>query len=178
MSRYALGDDTAFGDLYDALAPRLYRMLLRATKDAELTKDVLQDTFVKIHCRRGSFIIGANVLPWVRQIAKRVLLNELRRLKRVPVLEDEQLLDLLVAEAAQHRAAEAREIMPRLAVLLRKLSRSQREALLLVRYDGLTQAEAAEILQTSVAGIKCRLQRVTDALATALENWPPREPST
>ena len=33
MERYASGDDSAFSELYDALAPALYRYLVRQTRD-------------------------------------------------------------------------------------------------------------------------------------------------
>lgn len=44
MDRYASGDDAAFADLYDALAPRLYGFLLRLTGERGAAADLLQQT--------------------------------------------------------------------------------------------------------------------------------------
>src|SRR5688572_13668741 len=61
MERYAAGDDGAFGDLYDALAPRLYGYLLRQTRDPVRAEDLLQQTMLQIHAMRGRFFPGADV---------------------------------------------------------------------------------------------------------------------
>ena len=61
MDRYAGGDDTAFSDLYDLLAPRLYGYFLRQTRDADLADDLTQQTLLKIHRARGQFLRGAAV---------------------------------------------------------------------------------------------------------------------
>jgi RNA polymerase sigma-70 factor, ECF subfamily len=42
MDRYACGEDRAFSELYDLLAPRLSAFLLRRTRDASYTEDLLQ----------------------------------------------------------------------------------------------------------------------------------------
>ena len=69
MERYARGDEAAFGELYDAIAPRLYAFLLRQTRSEAAAKDVLQQTMLKIHLARGSFEEAA-VLPWAYAIAR------------------------------------------------------------------------------------------------------------
>lgn len=63
MDRYAAGDDSAFADVYDGIAPRLYGYLLRKTRDAGVAEDVLQQTMLRIHRNRGAFEAGAHVLP-------------------------------------------------------------------------------------------------------------------
>ncbi len=46
MERYASGDDLAFDEVYDALAPRLYGYLLRQTRDPVRAEDLLQQTML------------------------------------------------------------------------------------------------------------------------------------
>src|SRR4051794_9164921 len=41
MERYADGDDAAFGEIYDALAGRIYAFLLRQTRDPARAEDLL-----------------------------------------------------------------------------------------------------------------------------------------
>ena len=82
MDRYAGGEDAAFGDLYDLLAPRLYGYLLRQTRNSARAEDVLQQTFLQMHCARGRFIPGADVVPWAFAIARRLMIDGMRRGKR------------------------------------------------------------------------------------------------
>ena len=63
MDRYARGDDAAFGEVYDKLAPRLYGFLLRHTRDRAKAEDVVQQTMLQIHRARGRFLPGAEVTP-------------------------------------------------------------------------------------------------------------------
>ena len=62
MERYAGGDEAAFADLYDAVAPSLLRFLRRGTHDASAAEDLMQQTLLHIHRARGSFIPGARCM--------------------------------------------------------------------------------------------------------------------
>src|SRR4030095_5319832 len=81
MERYARGEDQAFSELYDSLAPRLPRYLLRSSGDPGRADDLLQQTMLQIHRARGRFIVGAEVLPWAFAIARRLLIDSIRRRK-------------------------------------------------------------------------------------------------
>src|SRR5205814_9797676 len=82
MARYASGDDAAFGDVYDAVAPALHRYLARRTRDAALTDDLVQHTFLKMHRNRHHFHDGAEVMPWAFAIGIRLLIDRVRRDQR------------------------------------------------------------------------------------------------
>src|SRR5215472_14293870 len=88
MERYAAGDDAAFPSVYDAVAPRLYGYLLRQTRDRARAEDLLQQTMLHIHRARIRFIAGAEVMPWAFAIARRLLLDGLRRNKREMVADE------------------------------------------------------------------------------------------
>src|SRR5215471_19080542 len=79
MERYAGGDEAAFADVYDAIAPRLLGFLRRATRDASAAEDLLQQTLLQMHRARGSFIPGARVMPWAFAIARRQTIDSARR---------------------------------------------------------------------------------------------------
>src|SRR5437762_115258 len=64
MARYGAGEDAAFALVYDAVAPSLERYLVRHTRDQALAEDLLQQTFLKMHRHRGSFLPGSAVMPW------------------------------------------------------------------------------------------------------------------
>src|SRR5690348_4281829 len=59
MDRYARGDDSAFAEVYDRLAPRLFGFLLRYTRDHAKVEDVVQQTMLQMHKNRGRFMPGA-----------------------------------------------------------------------------------------------------------------------
>jgi len=171
MDRYARGEDAAFGEIYDRLAPRLFAFLLRYTRDHARAEDVVQQTMLQMHRNRGRFTPGAEVVPWAFAIARRLLIDTHRRGGRevlAPTSDDnaEQLLVALDAPADQ--VAIAKEVAARLSEELAKLPENQRVAFELIKQDGLSVAEAAQVLGTTVAAVKLRAHRAYEALREAL----------
>jgi RNA polymerase sigma-70 factor (ECF subfamily) len=171
MDRYARGEDSAFGELYDGLAPRLTSMLLRSTSDRAKAEDVVQQTMLQIHRARGRFILGGQVVPWAFAIARRLLIDQHRRGGRevlAPTSEDD-LTELLEAvDARADEVAIAKELAARLTAELARLPENQRVAFELIKHDGLSVAEAAQVLGTTVAAVKLRAHRAYEALRAVL----------
>lgn len=178
MERYANGDDSAFETLYDGLAPRLLAFLMRHTRDKSRAEDVVQQTMLQIHRHRGRFQPGAQVIPWAFAIARRLLIDQHRRGGREVLArsDDDSTLDLLVAlDAPADQVAIAKELATRIDAELQRLPENQRVAFELIKQDGLSVAEAAETLGTTVAAVKLRAHRAYEALRAALADLAGKE---
>lgn len=174
MSRYAQGDATAFDTVYDAVAPRLARYLRRRVPDSARREDIVQQTFLQMHCARGAFVIGAEVMPWAFAIARRLMIDAGRAGQRQARIEldDDRLAALAARAPTGEEELAAREASAQLARALTKVSEPQRAAFELVKTEGMSHAQAAAVLGTSVTGIKLRLHRVYLVLRSALEAAP------
>jgi RNA polymerase sigma-70 factor, ECF subfamily len=170
MDRYARGEDGAFGEVYDTLAPRLYGFLLRYTRDHAKAEDVVQQTMLQIHRARGRFLPGAEVTPWAFAIARRLLIDQHRRGGReILAATDDAVGELLVSlDAGADDVAIAKEVAERLGQELERLPENQRAAFELIKQEGLSVAEAAQVLGTTVAAVKLRAHRAYEALRAAL----------
>ena len=82
MKRYVEGDARAFRELYGLVAPRLFAHLCLVMHDRALAEEVLQQTFLRLHRARASYVSGADPLPWLYAIAHRTCLDKLRRAPR------------------------------------------------------------------------------------------------
>lgn len=172
MERYAGGDAAAFGQLYDALAPRLFGYLFRQTRDRARAEDLFQQTMLQIHRARDRFIPGAEVMPWAFAIARRLLVDGMRRGRR-EVLADDGEADAGVwagvwAGPTAIDLVAAGELSDQIQSVLARLPTSQRTAFELIKQEGLTVAEAAQVLGTTVAAVKLRAHRAYEALRAAL----------
>jgi RNA polymerase sigma-70 factor, ECF subfamily len=173
MSRYAQGDDAAFDAVYEDVAPRLTRYLRRHVREKTRMEDILQQTFLQMHAARGTFILGAEVVPWAFAIARRLVIDASRSRKREELLavDDEDLSDrggIAMAVASSEELVQAQQAGERLAAAYERLTEPQRTAFELVKIDGLPYAQAAAVLGTTVSGIKLRVYRVHSALRGAL----------
>jgi RNA polymerase sigma-70 factor (ECF subfamily) len=171
MDRYARGEDAAFEEIYDVLAPRLQAFLARYTNDRARAEDVVQQTMLQIHRARGRFIVGSHVVPWAFAIARRLLIDMHRRGGRevLSPTGDESLTQLLAAiDAPADDVFIAKELAARLSVELGRLPENQRVAFELIKRDGLSVAEAAQVLGTTVPAVKLRAHRAYEALRAVL----------
>jgi RNA polymerase sigma-70 factor (ECF subfamily) len=168
MERYASGDDSVFADLYEVLAPPLYRYLVRQTRDPIRAEDLLQQTMLQIHSQRSRFWAGANVTPWAYAIARRLLINSYRRRTR----EAEAAPAHWTEEAASGPGADEllhkKRVHSALEYELSRLPAGQRVAFELIKKEGLSVREVAEILGTTATAIKLRAHRAYVALRAAL----------
>jgi RNA polymerase sigma-70 factor (ECF subfamily) len=168
MERYAAGDNVAFALVYDALAPRLYGYLLRQTRDRARAEDVLQQTFLQMHRARDRFLPGAEVTPWAFAIARRLLIDTVRRGKREVLTDDGEPDAGTSSDPAADDHVAATELEARLERELQRLPASQRVAFELVKSEGLSMAEAAAVLGTTTMAVKLRAHRAYEALRVAL----------
>jgi RNA polymerase sigma-70 factor (ECF subfamily) len=170
MGRYAQGDQTAFEVVYEAVAPRLERYLRRHLREKSRIEDVIQQTFLQMHGARGSFIVGAEVMPWAFAIARRLMIDAARKgWREEPITCDvDQLAAKITRVASGQELIEAQEARQRLAAAYAGLSEPQRAAFELVKSEGMSHAEAASILGTTVTGIKLRVHRAYLSLRAAV----------
>ncbi len=173
MERYAAGDEAAFALVYDAIAPRLYGYLVRQTREPSRAEDLLQQTMLHIHRARDRFIPGAEVTPWAFAIARRLLVDSVRRGRR-EMLADETDPDAGASpEPGADQVAQARELAAHIEKVLAQLPQSQRAAFELIKHEGLSVAEAAQVLGTTVAAVKLRAHRAYEAIRAAIGDTAP-----
>ncbi len=179
MERYADGDEAAFGDVYDLLAPRLYAFFVRQTGDTARAEDLVQQTLLQMHAARLSYVRSSDVIPWAFAIGRRLLIDSRRRTKREVLFataeDDAAALDAKVERfSVPEGQVMTRELAERAEEELEKMPESHREAYLLVRQEGLSVAQAAEVLGTTATAVKLRAHRAYEALRVVLD---PSEPS-
>jgi len=170
MERCATGDDGAFDELYRRGAQRVRGFLIRLSSDAALADDLTQETFVRIHRARGNFASGAAALPWMFAIARNAFLDHARR-ETVRRSSSAKLVQS--PEAAKDTQGDevlaGREMLDVVRDTLERLPMLQRDAFVLIRFEGLSVSEAAQILGASEAAVKVRAFRAYEALRAALE---------
>ncbi len=162
MEQYANGHDEAFDALYDLLAPRLYTFLARKTRDRVRAEDLLQQTFLQMHAARRHFTPGSPVLPWAFAIGRRLLIDSFRHGRRERPHDDpnrEEESPLLPTPDKVDSVVARRRLMRQVEEGLALVPEAHRTAFELVRYDGLSMSEAAQVLGTTVSTVKSRAFR-------------------
>lgn len=182
MTQYAQGDDQAFSRVYDAVAPRLEAYLRRHVRNPVQVEDIVQHTFLQMHDKRGTFREGAQVLPWAFTIARHFMIDVKKKSSREFASDahaDCSELNAFLVQAVGdgEQMLEAARLEARLGAAFDACTEHQRNAFELTCLDGLSQAEAAQILNTTVMGIKQCTHKVYEKLRGAVADLAPTRAS-
>jgi len=175
MAQYQKGDMNAFNLLYLRYEKRIYNYFLRHLRDPERSAELFQDTFLKLHRYRNKFDPTLPFRSWIYTIASNTAKNEFKRVARnKEVLEDEDF-DFDVIEDTRiespERTVEKKELSNKIKEALQSLPESQREVIVLSKYEGLSYAEIAEITNSSVGAVKQKAHRGFASLREKLKGW-------
>ncbi len=175
MDRYAAtGDPAAWKELYRLLEPRLRAFLVRRTRDAAWVDDLVQQTFLQMHRARGHFARGAEVTPWSFAIARRLLIDGLRKGGRELLADDgagddgEDGDHVPCSDDSPESAVARRRIARRIREELARMPEAHRLAFEAIQADGLSVAEAAQFLGTTRTAVKLRAHRAYEWLRARL----------
>lgn len=174
LVRVASGDENAFHEVYDLLAPAAYGLALRVTGDEHLAQDVLQETFAKVWAAADRFdpALGS-ARAWVTVMAHRRAVDRVRR-------EQSDRQRFATWATASHEPAhdhvaavvDLRAEHRTVRHALSALTARQREALELVYFGGLTHAEMATHLNIPLGTAKTRIRDALKALRLRMEDRP------
>ena len=154
------GDAKAHARLLSALAPRLrayFRRRLGA--DAAEAEDLMQETLIAIHVKRGTYDPDRPLTPWILALARYKLIDAWRRRKArptTPLPED----DILPDDDKTDSLTAARD----LEVLLAHLPDRQQAVMRNVKLEGLSLQEAAGRRGMTLAAVKVTIHRALKVL--------------
>ena len=167
IARVRTGDGAAERLLYDAHVDRVYRLAYRLAGDDELAREFTQDTFVRAFERLGSFRGEAKLSTWLHAVATSVVLNGLRKVKR---LRRETDLEDAGGVAAGRRDAEP-DLKQRLARAIDDLPEGYRAVFVMHDVEGYTHEEIGNALDIETGTSKAQLSRARAKLRKALADF-------
>jgi RNA polymerase sigma-70 factor (ECF subfamily) len=175
MARYARGENAALDELYRLGAPRVRGFLTRLCGDLALAEDLTQDAFLRVCSARGTFAAGASALPWMLAIARNAFRDHVRRENvRRAHREESGLLarveSVKVLENVGDRTLIARQTLGVVQRALMKLPVRQREAFVLLRFEGIGLEQAADVLGATRGAVKILVHRAYTAIREACDN--------
>ena len=170
IARVLSGDRIAARELYDAHAPRVYRLAFRLTGDADLAREFTQDTFVRAFSQLSRFRGDAALSTWLHRITVTVVSNAMRKVRRFR----ERETDL---EDVYPHGAEASGVDPvlrdRLHRAIDALPEIYRTTLIMHDIEGYTHTEIAEVLGVAEGTCKSRLSMARAQLRATLADLAP-----
>jgi len=168
MEQSLQGDARAYEQLLTSLTIALRGVVRRRTRAAGIEgEDIVQEVLLALHLKRGTWVAGTPVAPWVAAIARNKIVDVLRRRGQRTEVPIESVVDTLSndsGEAVEH-GHDMRDVLGR-------LNERQREVVQAVSLDGYSAQEAARRLQMSEVAVRVTLHRSLKALAAMFRTVP------
>lgn len=152
--------------------PRLRAWALRATGDAEASRELVQETLTAAVAGFDRFDGRSSVLTWLLGLLAHKIADHFRRRYRDPFeLAASEPADLLSipTDSEVERVAMARRDLEKVRAAMAHLPRGERLALMLVCVEGLDHAQACHELGVSATNLRVLLHRGRHRLRRTLE---------
>lgn len=171
-ARAAAGDEPAFEDLVKRYQGRVFRLAWRLTGNEGDAADVLQDTFLQVYRKLGSFRGDSRFGTWLYRVATNAALMHRRARSRRPSESLEGFLPCfdgsgvhaatpaeLGAAAHVEERLDRRRLAEKALAALDRLPDLYREAFVLRDLEELTTAQVADVLGLEPATVRQRVHR-------------------
>ncbi len=169
------GNPAAFEVLVLRYSERAYRAAFRVVRDADDSRDVVQDAFVKAYRGLESFESRSSFYTWLYRIVVNLALDRRRREHRARSVEWDDTVAHEIdprasapAAGSPELASRRREVRELVAQGVERLPDGQREVLLLREVDGLSYEEIADTMQISKGTVMSRLHYARKKMITFL----------
>jgi RNA polymerase sigma factor (sigma-70 family) len=159
-------DDQAFGYLYDHYSGALYSVVKQIVGDAEISNDVLQETFVNIWRKIELYDEGkGRLFTWMLNIARNAAIDKTRSKsfqqssRQQPIMEADGAYGTVKAGVDDFG----------LKKVLQKLKDEQRLLIDLSYYQGYTHEQISKALDIPLGTVKTRIRSALTQLRTLLQ---------
>jgi RNA polymerase sigma-70 factor, ECF subfamily len=172
LVRARAGDQDAFNELAGRYSTRLRRTLFRITHDCDAAYDAVQEALVRAWQSIDRFEGRSRFYTWLTRIGINEAYRGLRRPTEESLDVDDQVGQRIPTWGSRpDEVFEAREFLAAVERALGELPLDYRTAVTLRDVEGLSAAEAAEILEIGERALKSRLHRGRMALRGKLDDY-------
>jgi RNA polymerase sigma-70 factor (ECF subfamily) len=171
IQSYVAGKEEAFAQLLSRHQEAIFKFIYNKVKDAELSNDIFQETFVKViqKLKLGAYNEEGKFLPWVLRIAHNLVIDHFRKVAKHRMISerhswsaDYNIFHRIASEDANFvQLTTAEEIAEQLHAMMAHLPESQREMIYMRLFE---ERSFKEISESEGVSINTALGRMRYAL--------------
>jgi RNA polymerase sigma factor (sigma-70 family) len=166
------GDVHQIEVLFERYREQLYDFFGRLTGDRGISEDLVQDVFVRILKYRSSYRETNRFVTWMYQIARNSRIDYFKKHKAEPA----DSLPFTAAVSTPARQLEESEEKALLQRALMQINESNRELLVLLRYQEMNYEDIAGLLGIQVNAVRTRVHRAMKELRDVFMKLKAKEP--
>jgi RNA polymerase sigma-70 factor, ECF subfamily len=167
------GDESAFRRIVETHQRQILNLCFRFVANQQDAEEVAQDVFIHLFRSADTYQPTAKLSTYLYRIAVNLSLNRIRDKKRkrlfsLDALKWDKHIEPPHPDGSPEQALERRELETQVRKALDSLPESQRTAVLLKRFEGLSYEEIADVTHSSVSAVESLLHRAKLSLRKKL----------
>jgi RNA polymerase sigma-70 factor (ECF subfamily) len=165
LKQVLCNDKNSFKILYDHYAPFVWRLILRMTGDEYQARELLQETFIRVHASIKKFKGDSSLSTWIYRIAHNVVFSDSRRKtshNNRHVSYDDIFAGKDCTDKYMHK-----EIVEK---IMAQLTADEKFLLIAREIDGLPFEEIAIITGATEGSLRTKLHRLKETVRNSFDN--------
>lgn len=150
------GEPKAFEVLFDKHYKSLFAFINFYTNDEDLSKDIIQETFVKLWSKRETIKEDMSIIAFLHRIAYNIFVDNYRKSKREKASLDTFAYDRLMMLAEEDNT-ETQKRITKVKQAIEELPPRCKEVFEMSKFRGYKYAEIAETLNISIKTVEVQM---------------------
>lgn len=168
MEQSLRGDTRAYRQLLVLLTVAVRKVVRGRVRSLGLeAEDIVQEVLLALHLKRGTWVVGTPLAPWIAAVARNKIVDALRRQGHRTQVPLENVMDTLWSDTT-----ESGEQAHDLERALGRLNQRQREVVRGVSLEGHSAQEVAARLRMSEGAVRVTLHRSLRTMAAMFRTVP------
>ena len=167
LQRLKLGDENAYHEIFNNYFSILVAFALKYLGDLDLSKEVVQNAFVKLFEKRNSLEISSNIKSYLFKMVYNDCLNVLKREKNILRLHNEYALGLDLHQ--DHiEISEQTELEYKIYTAINKLPPQCKRIIQQSRFEGKKNQVIADELNISIRTVETQISKALKLLKAGI----------
>ena len=164
MLRVQKGDEAAFAELMQRYASSVHSYIYRMCQNVQIAEELVQETFLRVWAKSKSWVPNkAQFSTWMYQIARNLCIDHYKK-QRAQFVDDVDF-DRIADDSLRRDEI----LIMTLQNAIHALPERQKTAFVLCQVEGWSQAEVAELLDSSVDAVESLLSRARRKLRETID---------
>lgn len=158
---YIGGNEESLSILLNRHKRKIFSSIMVVVKNKALAEDIFQDTFFKViqTLKRGQYSEEGKFLPWVIRIARNLIIDHFRRIKKMPPVpvyvndegEEVSVFNTLASDEREpDNFDETAKFKKSMRTIINELPGDQREVVIMRTYYDMSFKEIADVTNVSI----------------------------
>ena len=157
---YIDGNEESLSVLLMRHKRKIFSSIMVVVNNKALAEDIFQDTFFKViqTLKRGQYNEEGKFLPWVIRIARNLIIDHFRRIKKMPPVpvyvneegEEISVFNTLPSEDENKNIDETIKFKKSIRAIINELPADQREVVIMRTYYDMSFKEIADFTNVSI----------------------------